>query len=1255
MSVPTRSGSHAATAESSKDVENANACPKCGKTFSRAVNRDRHLATHNAVPSLACSICQRRFHRADVLAKHVLRHRSRSSSSDDALSASAHAQQRSPTPPKGRPSDSHTLSTIASAPTNEPRNLSPSVRSLAASRKVSKACSLCNRAKVRCDGALPVCGRCSRLDKAILCKYTLPANAMQPAAEQAGQSDSTPAHVAGPSAHVSALIHQDATGSMQHAVDFDSIAAAVDHLVDAPPSTNGRQLGTSSFDPGLSTSSFPHHFRPLDSLDLESWRQSQAQTTDAAAWSSALSPLPVDWLLQNEIPDDNWAAYLGDPGVPLIGSYFEQPEPSFPRWRYDAHHAASSSTPHATIAIDAALPVDPANDHSHSHPSAHSRTPLRTRTPQNSSHVAQAHRQPSAISPASMDANAAAATLARIRSEAVNRGLLRSASPSEDDSSSSSSCGPEEVDDNTRGEARAATHPHRQNGPSHGASKRRRSRDGAADGHAGPRRSYPPRSPGSSSESSDLDPMERANRDIAAQPRQQRVSYRHPDPSARNHLNASPAAPSPEDVAMQELVAEELAQRNHQNEQVSGRSPHTATSDRSSKRRKRRHKYWPSVYRPKATDGGRHLSLQKVPFASDEVIALENSYQVAPMTDQAKERMIDEFRFCEVEPQDLRRIQDTLRSTETATLNVFVQLYFEHHDAILPILHRASFDPDTCDPLLLAAVTCLGALCSKAENAFAYSLLTSSLVHAVSYKLIGINHLRGRYLPSMQTLLLTYALWRNLGDPAKLEYVEGFRNIVLTMARRCRLFELVPFVLDPKAMGSSQEQANDAEILARKREQEWQRWIRNQEMVRMSWALLALDSDLSLAWDLPCTVTIAELGSPLPCVESLWQAESAEEWMGMSMEQAASAHKSRLSDLLCTSRLGVGGTRQTGDRLATQASAAKESSMDLRHSSPMTRLVLSAAVHNLVLSRWNLDTVLSQYANPQDDDDGEDDDADSGKAVLPHRDPALQSWVESITAKLNHLTSSRLDTSSKGEAQLMLHGARLRMLVSFKMVQIMSGRKGHRRAKVQMKRWLKGPLQDESFRTDLFSEASKIFTLSISSRRDIAPLNLASSSSSSHAAVNVSTRGRSASRSSGNGAFERAGPSSFDSSGTGHATFSGTGAENSILFYATVCLALLCQWLQQNQRSEPSRDQSGNADVSAEASSPAGLTRGSSVSRKTRRKDVYFLSGVGALTHAMSLDRLIHVAVHQGLNRSAWPLGYVLGKVLQQWARTLAR
>ncbi len=495
MSVPTRSGSHAATAESSKDVENANACPKCGKTFSRAVNRDRHLATHNAVPSLACSICQRRFHRADVLAKHVLRHRSRSSSSDDALSASAHAQQRSPSPPKGRPSDSHSISTIASAPTHEPRNPSPSVRSLAASRKVSKACSLCNRAKVRCDGALPVCGRCSRLDKAASCKYTLPANAMQPAAEQAGQSDSTPAHVAGPSGPVSAPINQDATGSMQHAVDFDSIAAAVDHLVDVPPSTNGRQLGTASFDPGCppahfhttfvpltrSTSSPGDSLRPRRRILLPGRRHCRRfQSTGYCRTRFRTMIGQLTW--RPRCPPDR---KLLRTARALFSSLALRCTPC--RLLFDATRYLCDRCRRPGRSCERPLPLASFCSLSH---------PLWTRTPQNSSHVAQAHRQPSAISPASMDANAAAATLARIRSEAVNRGLLRSASPSEDDSSSSSNCGPEDVDDNTRVEARAATHPHRQNGPSHGASKRRRSRDGAAEGHAGHAAHLRPAHPG---------------------------------------------------------------------------------------------------------------------------------------------------------------------------------------------------------------------------------------------------------------------------------------------------------------------------------------------------------------------------------------------------------------------------------------------------------------------------------------------------------------------------------------------------------------------------------------------------------------------------------------------------------------------------------------------------------------------------------------------------------------------------------------
>ncbi|SJX64763.1 uncharacterized protein SRS1_15194 [Sporisorium reilianum f. sp. reilianum] len=1214
--------------------DGGHACPKCDKVFSRSVNRDRHLATHNKVPSLVCSICQRRFHRPDVLAKHVQRHRSSPEVQHDVPRGASEALHPSSS---SRDSHSASISVGAGLPAqNRSLRTSPSHRSIAANGRVARACSRCSKAKARCDGHLPACGRCTRLNNASMCAYQAPAG------------DSVlPMQVADASGDASS---QPSTSHLQHAESGRLEASTVPFIpTGARPnsqssSLDNRYVAATPLFPSPSTHNtfdVQHHFRPSDASDLDAWRQSQVNPASASSWDASFSPLPVDWLLQSEIPDQGWTAYLGDPGVPLLADFLDHANPSSSsRTRAEPHldptqilhHGQDGSQIYATQAGSSNSPSN--------QPLAFSQLGSSRRTSRISSRTPLAH----AASPATMDAAAAADTLARIRNEAVNNGFLRSATPSDQASCSSRSSSPDVGDAAEHEVSRShhSSHLQRQR------RKRARHSESAVDPDAAARLTSV-HSPDSSSESSDLDPMERVNRDVAAQPRQQRISYRHPDPSARGQAGVVAAAQSPEDIARQEAVAEEMAQLEQQGR---GRSPR-APSDHSSKRRKRRQKHWPSVYRPKATDGGRHLSLHKVPRASDEVTALENSFQVAPMTDLAKTRMIDEFRYCEVEPQDLQRIQDTLRSIETSTLNLFVQLYFEHHDPILPILHRATFDPDTCDPLLLAAVICLGALCSKAENAFAYCLLTSSLVHAVSYKLFGINHLRNRYLPSMQTLFLTYALWRNLGDPAKLEYVEGFRNIVLTMARRCRLFELDAFQLDPSLASASASRSGSTELLADKVEQEWHKWIRNQEMVRFSWALFVLDSDLSLAWDLPCTIKIGELRSPLPSPESLWQAESAEDWLSMTDRQTASASPGMLRHLLSFARPSL--QAQT----SPQSANASDTNMRRYHTSPLTHLVLSAAVYNVVISRWNLDTVLYQTVDDCDDEDGEQLD---DHAMVPPRDPELQAWTDAMAARLQMLTSDPVDSHGKQDAQLMLHGARLRMLVSFKDVQIMSRRKGHRRSKLQMKKWLHGPLREEQYRNDVFREASKIFALSLAARRDIAPLHL---DPPTRLASSSDARPRSNSRSSRNGASSLDGMSQGSDSrlsNVGHASVSGTGAENSVLFYATVCLALICQYLVRGQSSSSSSMQTDeNASEHPTATGEAvaavrpALDRAASTSRKTRRKDVYFLQGVGALTNPMSLDRLIHVAVHQGLNRSAWPLGRVLGKVLQQWVRSLVR
>ncbi|GAC95796.1 hypothetical protein PHSY_003372 [Pseudozyma hubeiensis SY62] len=1216
-------------AESVKESGKVHACPKCDKTFSRAVNRDRHLATHNKLPSLVCSICERRFHRPDVLAKHVQRHRLPETVEDGAHSASGDVFHGASSSQLGSLTIVQSRSGSAATHTNEASASLLSSRSLAASRRVARACSRCSKAKARCDGTLPACSRCIRLDKASMCDYDASAHdpaRSSPRASASGatirQPDWFQVKLVEPETHADSV----ARDHLEQSLHLSSTPTSI-HLFgsprpkDAPPAPDGVSMPRADtvFDA-------TPQYRLSEQVDLESWRQSQVQFSNANAWTDAVSPLPMDWLLQQEIPDDGWTAYLGDPGVPLLTDFFNHADPTATGMRGEPHLDAASIVHHHQQGLHhAAAGASSSRRPSHYHNQSRRDTNSSHTSP--NGHTARAFPRAAAsrlasnaASPATTDAADAAATLARIRSEAVTNGFMRSGTPSDEGSRTGSE--PEAV--------RPSLH---QNRP---PAKRARLSE-ATHGRSVAARPTRASSPDSSSESSDLDPMERANRDVAAQSRHQRVSYRHPDPSARVMSQLAVSAQSPEDIARQEIAAEEMAQLAQHGSAASPRAP----SDLSSKRRKRRQKQWPSVYRPKATDGGRHLSLHKVPLASEEVTALENSFQVAPMTDLAKERMIDEFRYCEVEAEDLQRIQDTLRSIKTSTLNLFVQLYFEHYDPILPILHRATFDPDTCDPLLLAAITCLGALCSKAENAFSYCLLTSSLVHAVSYKLFGINHLRHRYLPSMQTLFLTYALWRNLGDPAKLEYLEGFRNTVLTMARRCRLFELEAFEVDRNCLtisaSSSPAHSNPS---MDKREQEWLKWVRNQEMVRFNWALLILDSDLSLAWDLPCTVTISELRSPLPCTESLWLAESPEDWALLARVQLTSVEKWTLRHLL--SMRGSAGQPSTAEAIVPRL-----------HTSPLTRLVLSAAVFNVAVSRWNVDAALTQLAELHDDDEGDDA---QNVAMVPRKDTELEAWTDAMALRSQELTLNRIDTQSKDDAQLMLYGARLRMLVSFKAVQIMSGRKGQRRSKLQMKKWMQGPLRQEQYRDDVFRAASKIFALSLAARRDIAPINL---EPANRPISGFDPRARGSSRGNAHPSSQSRFNTDPGLSNMAHATVSGTGAENSILFYATVCLTLLCQYLvleqSASQLSELNKQNQSAGDAAAVRIDRPTPERAVSASRKARKKEVYFVQGVGALTNSVSLDRLIHVAIHQGLNRSAWPLGHVLGKVLQQWARTLVR
>ncbi|PWY98546.1 hypothetical protein BCV70DRAFT_150949, partial [Testicularia cyperi] len=107
-------------------------CELCPKTFKRKEHMKRHMASHDSDNRLICRICNASFSRQDALKRHEALH--------------------------GREGNFDVSADNGSA------------RSKAAISKTRKACTICARQKVKCDGELP-CRNC-RNKPGANCEYS---------------------------------------------------------------------------------------------------------------------------------------------------------------------------------------------------------------------------------------------------------------------------------------------------------------------------------------------------------------------------------------------------------------------------------------------------------------------------------------------------------------------------------------------------------------------------------------------------------------------------------------------------------------------------------------------------------------------------------------------------------------------------------------------------------------------------------------------------------------------------------------------------------------------------------------------------------------------------------------------------------------------------------------------------------------------------------------------------------------------------
>lgn len=139
---------------------------------------------------------------------------------------------------------------------------------------------------------------------------------------------------------------------------------------------------------------------------------------------------------------------------------------------------------------------------------------------------------------------------------------------------------------------------------------------------------------------------------------------------------------------------------------------------------------------------------------SKETRALEDTFQVKALESVALDGLLMLPVGADLQPQQVEATVASLNATSAYTLNLFVQLYFEHFDRICPILHRPTFDPNTCNPMLLGAVCAIGATYSRIPNTTDFAGMLMTVVNrAIFARLPHDSHIF-RNVAVFQALLL---------------------------------------------------------------------------------------------------------------------------------------------------------------------------------------------------------------------------------------------------------------------------------------------------------------------------------------------------------------------------------------------------------------------------------------------------------------------------------------------------------------------
>jgi hypothetical protein len=219
----------------------------------------------------------------------------------------------------------------------------------------------------------------------------------------------------------------------------------------------------------------------------------------------------------------------------------------------------------------------------------------------------------------------------------------------------------------------------------------------------------------------------------------------------------------------------------------------------------------------------------------------------------------------------------------------------------MPILHRPTFNPETCPDLLLLAMMCLGASCLERVDPTELSLTSIEMAFFTAYHIRWEVFKDFEFRPTaklwtFQTMLLLELFEKMYSTRSLHERAHIHHATTLTVMRRGS--SLVgrsandfpkdsddPTRTPPGAEGTintSGQNTDDAY---------WNRWITAEATRRSAFAAFIIDSTHATLFGHSAVMSPHELRLPLPCDEALWSATSSAEVQRVEASLAANGFK----------------------------------------------------------------------------------------------------------------------------------------------------------------------------------------------------------------------------------------------------------------------------------------------------------------------------------------------------------------------------